>query len=715
MQTDHRFPYVEGHRYEFRVVPTQGIALTARRRESIEPRERAVHECDDSSQRETVPHGRTEAVHTGLQVSFSIVAAYKANDRLRSADAMRLCAPPIEKGSILSRFHSPALQARKGATSPPPARSVSRDPSPRMQQSSRCDSGKRRRGPPASPSTLASPRSTSPVVAGKNDTYTSTTARCASKPTQTLSLETSPRPEERRPLGNGDGLTSNVGGTAEGGMLIGGAGPKGYDAGSTGPASSLIRYEKRRDDGENFSPVAQPVLTARASVASTCEGQFPPVQRIEGTNRGAMWACDSEGPPIHRNHNGGQLFPGRPPPFVDSDNPYSLRNNHADAAHVLPGRTDLPAGGKEGDWTRERQTIQLRWNPAWEGESMLSSYQAPIAPFAHQPLPLVQRHTDASPRSRYCGQEERQYCPGQDRACGAHLAPPHWPTTMPVDRRGSEGQHRVDRPARQGQRQQQSGMPAGVHPPLQHSAAAPYDSGLGRRGIADSTGPPPRGFVAAGGQRRVMDRHTRPWETSSGINGPLSSRPLGQHGWTNRTNALSAAEGFSPQWARKGDGSWKMDESTGVGTGFPGDCSAADDERRRRGWEGDENISNSSHLSSGARHPGHHNVRLDSFGPMAGQVQLASYREAPAPPRPTLVNTNERHRGVTDEGFAPTQHGYRHSGSDNPVVPGDGIGNTRAEEKSPRDLRGGEQPRYSLNTMIELVSATPESCLSTSR
>lgn len=98
-QTDHLFPYILGHCYEFRVTTAQEVDRAARSRNMNE----RAFDCS------------TTTLPAGLEVMFSLISAYSESERLSNADAGRLALPPFEPSS---RFHSrPTPRVRRMATS----------------------------------------------------------------------------------------------------------------------------------------------------------------------------------------------------------------------------------------------------------------------------------------------------------------------------------------------------------------------------------------------------------------------------------------------------------------------------------------------------------------------------------------------------------------------------------------------------------------------
>lgn len=86
-QTDHRFPYVVGHRYEFQAVPAQGVQL-------------AIHGVDAHG---TADSGgpQKSATSVGLDVVFSVMSAYSEEAKLCKTDALRLSLPAFQAPTSL--------------------------------------------------------------------------------------------------------------------------------------------------------------------------------------------------------------------------------------------------------------------------------------------------------------------------------------------------------------------------------------------------------------------------------------------------------------------------------------------------------------------------------------------------------------------------------------------------------------------------------------
>lgn len=646
-QTDYRFPYVEGHRYEFRVAPTQGfVRVTAHGCENSRQRETVC--CENSRQPESVPRDETEAMNTGLQVSFSVVSAYKAGERLHSADATRLCPPPAFKASSFRRSKSPTPQVtgRASASSSRPVDSP-RSPSARVQPST-CDSGPGK-DRPLSP-TLASVL----LVADQTEVIANGSHRL-SKPTQTLDQKASPRAMEGRLPHGHNAEAGIVGYTGEGGIPSRSTGPEMYDGGGRGSVSPLrTGYHFRTGNDGGYYPVAT---------------QFPTILRSGAGD--TSWA-GSDGTARRYDSSGNFSRVA----YVDN-NSHSLRNVQNLGPSPYAMGTDPSARGNEG-WTKERQTVQLQWNPAWEGNVLSPRTAAPDS----QSLPLIQRHTDVFPRSRFG--EQGEHWSSQDRGRGAHLRPSYGHTHIPLDRRRLRIRDESSFYRCAGE--DQPFLQAEVRAPKQISAA-PHGRGLGRGEVINAG---PRGFAAGG--HRVMDRHSRPWEHVSGENGHLPNRPPGLLGWANETNTRPIAGDSSPRWRRKVEKDSRRDVSTDPRDGFAATVPAGGDERQR-GREIDENTYK-SYPSSG-RDPGS-TLPAGSLGSSPSELRWKP--GAPSAPRPAPRDSKGRRVVIGGESFAP-QHGYRHNNS---TVNGDGT-NARIREESIRERRGEEQPRFDLSIMVEPV------------
>lgn len=88
-QTDHRFPYVAGHRYEFRVESAQGVELAGRGEDAA------------------ASDGSTTAKGPGLKVVFSVMSTYTEGERLNKADAERMFLPAFEPLPVNSMPNTP--------------------------------------------------------------------------------------------------------------------------------------------------------------------------------------------------------------------------------------------------------------------------------------------------------------------------------------------------------------------------------------------------------------------------------------------------------------------------------------------------------------------------------------------------------------------------------------------------------------------------------
>ncbi len=128
-QTDHRFPYVAGHRYEFRVVPSQGVEL-------------AIRGSGDGQRTSNSQGSKVEFPAADLQVVFSVTSSYAKGARLRREDAAGLSLPTFEAPGYNSqqpkqpqtppaatRDTPPTASVSCHATDDPPSAVVQRPPS----------------------------------------------------------------------------------------------------------------------------------------------------------------------------------------------------------------------------------------------------------------------------------------------------------------------------------------------------------------------------------------------------------------------------------------------------------------------------------------------------------------------------------------------------------------------------------------------------------
>ncbi|CAM9971703.1 unnamed protein product, partial [Hapterophycus canaliculatus] len=99
IHTDHRFPYVAGHRYEFQVVPAQGVELAVRG--NVDRQGAAASRL---SQSKKIPI-------KGLHVVFSVTSAYSKGARLCEKDAMQVSLPTFEATSPEDAENDPATVA----------------------------------------------------------------------------------------------------------------------------------------------------------------------------------------------------------------------------------------------------------------------------------------------------------------------------------------------------------------------------------------------------------------------------------------------------------------------------------------------------------------------------------------------------------------------------------------------------------------------------
>eukprot|EP00752_Nemacystus_decipiens_P001794 g1733.t1 len=107
IQTDHRFPYVAGHRYEFQVEPAQGVELT-------------VRGGGDRLATPSSQGSKADNPATGLHVVFSVTSAYTKEARLGCKDAALSSLPTFEAPSAYNSQQPDESQSSTAATASAP-------------------------------------------------------------------------------------------------------------------------------------------------------------------------------------------------------------------------------------------------------------------------------------------------------------------------------------------------------------------------------------------------------------------------------------------------------------------------------------------------------------------------------------------------------------------------------------------------------------------
>lgn len=114
-QTDHRFPYVAGHRYEFEVEPAQGVELAVR-----------------GGDRQVMPSSqepKVESPATGLHVVFSVTSAYTKGAILCHQDAVHSSLPTFEAPPVYNPQQPKETPSSPAATASAPSGDAESNPS----------------------------------------------------------------------------------------------------------------------------------------------------------------------------------------------------------------------------------------------------------------------------------------------------------------------------------------------------------------------------------------------------------------------------------------------------------------------------------------------------------------------------------------------------------------------------------------------------------
>lgn len=542
-QTDHRFPYVAGHRYEFRVVTTPGVELTVRgagRHEAAAP---------EASREES------EMPRAGLQVVFSVTSAYAEGARLRDADAERLSLPS---------FEAPASSQPTKAIPPPEkppsvldaCRDIHHPSSPRESPAGR---------PPSA--SLASAL-LAPCLSPPNDTRdeerNAPLAHAARIPAGP------PRSESRNPF---DGVTAGARdpgvGAADGDNQEAPSGARYGHPWTAAIATTQLRpgFDMGGVDQQQHQPESRTVISQhqhRALGPSEAEKYFQ-----AGGDRGQAQRSG--------DYNDGEA---RSTVVYDPYAPGDCQTAgglHSVETEPIPQR-------ERGELERVHAAVhvagRLGWNPAWE-----QTLPSPAAPTSSQlSLPHIRRRIENSPRSAF-GQMNtgghRSRSPRERRANGSDS----FTRSMPRERRHSDREREEAFRRRHGAEdtrfgyddrstRAQNGIPpyqsrgfdgdggGAVYSPLQGSAGA--------RGVRDKQGPwtqyPAHGgghFSGRGGRsdgpydpgRRGSEdgRHHRS-EEDHRRGERRRRRAEDEEGWTTRGDRLDFRKDVHPRDAVAGSG-----------------------------------------------------------------------------------------------------------------------------------------------------------------
>lgn len=392
-QTDYRFPYVEGHRYEFQAAPTQSVVL------AVQGEDRhGVTEADEST-----------ASKAGLQVSFSVVSSYAATERLPSEDAARLCLPHVgapstrlaTKAPPRSRISAP-VKAEKPPTSPLGDSACELLSS--TQDARSRDDGKR----PFSLSIAAAPLD--PCLSqssGRGHDHTEMDETQTSPMHQT-SLAAAPRPLEEGPFHGANTGRERAGvWCAEDGLSR--SAVSGVDCREIGGSAQCSGHNVRSQNRDEHLPSNKPAAAEFYFPRKAMERSQSPLQSGVG---GTVWVTDDRGSGAHYKS------------VVAIENPYSFQSAQTLGPSYLE-RAEEPRKDN-GGWARQQQqhqqqkVEQLRWNPAWERPIPLSS---PPVPSNQHSFPFIRRHIEASPRSFSEADAAVAYRSARDHGHDVYLRP----------------------------------------------------------------------------------------------------------------------------------------------------------------------------------------------------------------------------------------------------------------------------------------------------
>lgn len=335
-QTDHRFPFVDGHRYEFQVEPAQGVEL-------------AVRGGGDGQGTSTPQGSKVENPTTGLHVVFSVTSAYTEGARLCRKDAIRSSLPTFEAPPACNSQRPKEPQSSSAATTPACSSAAENNSSTQRVPEQNLTSTDVRRSPsPSSATALVAP-CVSPPPAGTDNlaalrasTETSVPTPRAPAPTATakaLAGKSSNRMVAR--VGGGPAK-----GFAQDGALQNSApGDQVHAVERKGQLWRGSGFENERRDGRerNATRSDQDLRERSSAVRATAGGSSP---RSFVTASPAMYPYDAQ----------------------------QYREIAPEGATAMMGGDQPSIGGS-------------KWNPAWEQQRLPT-------------LPYIRRHVDhTSPRS----------------------------------------------------------------------------------------------------------------------------------------------------------------------------------------------------------------------------------------------------------------------------------------------------------------------------
>ena len=341
-QTDHRFPYVAGHRYEFQVEPAQGVELAVRGGGG-----------GDRQATPSSPGAKAETPASGLHVVFSLISSYTKRARLCHKDAAR---------SSLPTFEAPPAYNSQQPKEPRPSSTVSTAPSSAAENISPASRASEQK--PTSEDVRQSP---SPSVAA------ALVAPCASPPPPGM-----------------DNLAALRASTEASAPRPGGPAPPAPAAAAKAPAGTpsnrtVVRFGGGAAEGFAWGGAAQNAASGDLARAVERNGQLWPGSGIESERRdhrerttvGGGQDLRERSPLVHARAGAPSPRSFMPSsPYLYPYNAQQYRERLPEGATGMVGGDQPTAGG-------------LKWNPAWEQQRLPT-------------LPYIRRHVDhASPRSAF--------------------------------------------------------------------------------------------------------------------------------------------------------------------------------------------------------------------------------------------------------------------------------------------------------------------------
>lgn len=698
VQTDHRFPYVVGHRYEFQAVPAQGVQL-------------AIHGGDAQGTADSAGSNKNET-SVGLDVVFSVMSAYSEEAKLCKTDALRLSLPAFQAPTCLppkTTTTTPVKTAGDISTASSAARDTTSSTLPRPSQDHRrpdCRSPSPARvsAALAGPCNILSPSSAEHAdSANQRSSITPTqagaeTAVASRSPTRSLPGRTMAgvrsgtaegpaqggplRKEPPRDEKHGDYYSTRIAEAGQSGF--------GVEVGVDNEHRSkqeLDTTTRERDSRYHRSPVPTELLRNTAGANGNVEEV---TQRTVGSERYANVdvaanAADRSAP------QSSTLTTGPPIDFP---------------------RRDIPVPETTGGHSAAR----LKWNPAWERQPPSAAAPAP----SQSSLPYIRQQAGA--RSAFGGHDSvgsrtPRDAFTRDRLGGGH-SPPYEPEPMRRKRHtavegGGEATppYRRPRPTHEAHHDTTAAVAAAA------AAAAPYHDHSHREKEQYATLPHRRRFD---GDERQAVLSPSPQDSSS------SGREDGRRGgvaaperrWDYRLRQRSAEDhqNLAPD---RGPGGMH-----GPGRRYDRRASEGEDPRAdRRGWREDEIPSLTTTGSTThelRRNPPRDSVTVDRSqrtrrrspekDPRLYEYQAHDDHRAEAPSYERTLRSDARlppgvsrwERGVPRDPWRAARstkgRGEHAMGFAEAVFDGGGRGYPqragRPPEEDPRVQRGGEEARY---------------------